>query len=71
MMTEQDRLLVLFCVRIDDQEVLIEPEISDDYIFCRKERNRTCDDLPVRQIGVKPPDLIRFLAKIPPLLKKI
>jgi len=30
MMTEQDRLLVVFCVRIGDQEVLIVPEISDE-----------------------------------------
>jgi hypothetical protein len=58
MMTEQDRLLVPFCVRIGDLEVLIEPEISDEYIFARKVRNRSCDNLPVRQIDVKPPDLI-------------
>jgi hypothetical protein len=30
MMTEQDYLLVLFCVRIGDQEVLIVSEISDE-----------------------------------------
>jgi hypothetical protein len=39
-------------------------------MFCPERENESCDKLPVREIDVKPPDLIPFLAKSSLFLKK-